>query len=202
MGEGEADGGLTFRGNEEEEETAASGAEEFAAEGAGVEGGLIVAGDGGRGDVGMEAHFEGPGLVEEFAEGAEGLVSGEDGVAEVDLGAHFLEAGFVFGAAIHLAGGEIRGAAADAGVEEQEVILKGLPAGGREADRVGEDVAVGVKFDDVEAAESGEGLVLAADTFAEDVLFDVDGGAGEVEIGDGASEVGVESVQEADDEGG
>src|SRR5687767_4164699 len=86
VAEGFADGGVAVGGGHEEDEAAAAGAEELAADGAGLSGGVVPGVDALVADAEAEGALQLPALVEELAEGVEVAAAGDrvaHGVGEV-----------------------------------------------------------------------------------------------------------------------
>jgi hypothetical protein len=197
-----ADLDAAVRRDKEEHAAAATGSEEFGSDGSGLASAAVDVLDFGIGDGGVEGALEVPGFVEQFAELSQIAAGGEDGVAFVDHVAHARKGETLGIEVADVVAGDVGGAALDAGMEQEEMVFDEADAVRGEGDGVDNDVLTGAELDELEAADGGEDLVLAADGFAEDVLFEMDRLDGEFEGTAGTSLEGVERVEKADDEGG
>src|SRR5262249_38412919 len=169
-----ADGALSRRRNEQEEESASAGPDELAAECPGGSGGLVERVDVGIRDTGTEASFGQPGFVEKLTELQDVPVAAEDGDALVDEIPHDAE----LTAAMVDSGDEtVRdggGGASDAGVEQHERRGEFVPAVGADRDRCHDDLAVLVEDDLIQTAIGRQHLILRPDGLLQDVLFQMD----------------------------
>jgi hypothetical protein len=118
----------------EQEEAAAAGAGDLAADGAGLAGGGVHGVDLGRADAGAERALEQPALVEEAAEVGEVAAPGQDADALVHHGGHLGQFLALLGDVLELFGDDFGGVAGEAGEEEEEGILEFRHAVGGEGD--------------------------------------------------------------------
>src|SRR6185312_10788029 len=101
--------------------------------------------------------------MQKLSEGRERTGAGEDAVAVIDEGTHLSEAGEVRLYAPGLRAGKVVRPAPDAGEETQQVTFEFTQPIRRNRDAVNRDVVQRAEFDQVEAANGREGLILAAD---------------------------------------
>lgn len=197
-------GRLRLWGDEEGEEAAAAGAAEFTAVGAALEGSLVVLVDDGSGDLGGEFFLEIPTFVEQFPEVGHAFVGwgvGEDFFGFEDHFVHAVEVKIVresFGF-FDLLFSDIVGVSGNSGVENKQVVLEELFFFGRDNERADSDVRA-FELENIHAAKGGVELVLGADIFSDELLFDVACLFGQPLLRDLFPIQSVESVEKADSE--
>src|SRR3984893_1967264 len=196
-----ADLSALVRIDQQHHEATAAGAQELAADGAGVAPGLVDVVDLRVGNARGKLALELPRLMHQFTELAQRCLRIEQDVGgAVDQAA---DHGQLVLAAVHILDlvlGEIGGEAREAGEEHHQRLRKlGAPRR-RQNERHHREGAVLVKVDAVKAAIGRPKLVLAADVFLEHLLLNADRFAAEVALTDHPGIERVERIEQSNRE--